>query len=84
MPLCSIHTKQRPKLNLYLESLSEKNADKNCCQGHPEDNLDVADVGKTKATVEKLRKCCRKVDCWEFFYRESIYFENCISKFGDF
>ena len=26
--------------------MSEKNADKNCCQGHPEDNLDVADVGK--------------------------------------
>ena len=49
--------------------MSEKNADKNCCQGHLEDNLDVADVGKkhSDATVEKLRKCCRKVDCWEFF-----------------
>ena len=46
MPLCSIHTKHRPKLNLYLESMSEKNADENYCQGHLEDNLDVADVGK--------------------------------------
>ena len=47
MPLCSIHTKHRPKLYLYLESLSEKNADKNWFgAGHLEDNLDVADVGK--------------------------------------
>ena len=21
----------------------------------------------SEATVEKLRKCCRKVDCWDFF-----------------